>query len=159
ERLKERASQLLGAIDSRGYGDADLPNIAYTLQVGREAMEHRLALTAASTKELRDKLSLYITGDQSIEDFYIGEVKRNKEALSVFAADEDLQRAIEAWIEKRKYGKLLDFWVKGLVLDWNRLYGQNRPRRISLPSYPFARERYSIPKTVSTGAASIGVAG
>ncbi|WP_158756200.1 SDR family NAD(P)-dependent oxidoreductase, partial [Dyella sp. S184] len=32
--------------------------------------------------------------------------------------------------------------VKGLAFDWQRMYGENRPRRISLPTYPFARERY-----------------
>ncbi|MBB6249462.1 SDR family NAD(P)-dependent oxidoreductase, partial [Rhodanobacter sp. A1T4] len=35
-------------------------------------------------------------------------------------------------------------WVKGLAFDWQRLYGAHRPRRISLPTYPFARERYWI---------------
>jgi polyketide synthase PksN len=35
--------------------------------------------------------------------------------------------------------------VKGLVFDWNRLYGKRKPKRISLPTYPFAREHYWIP--------------
>jgi polyketide synthase PksL len=33
-------------------------------------------------------------------------------------------------------------WAKGLSLDWGQLYGDGRlprPRRISLPTYPFAR--------------------
>ena len=34
--------------------------------------------------------------------------------------------------------------MKGLSFDWQRLYGEARPRRISLPTYPFARERYWI---------------
>jgi acyl transferase domain-containing protein len=32
--------------------------MAYTLQVGREAMEERLALTAGTLKELEEKLRL-----------------------------------------------------------------------------------------------------
>src|SRR5262249_25588890 len=36
--------------------------------------------------------------------------------------------------------------VKGLVVDWTRLYEAGPPRRISLPTYPFARERYWIPE-------------
>ncbi|GBF32469.1 polyketide synthase of type I [Desulfocucumis palustris] len=31
--------------------------------------------------------------------------------------------------------------MKGLIFDWNKLYGGARPRRISLPTYPFAGER------------------
>jgi len=34
--------------------------------------------------------------------------------------------------------------VNGLSFDWERLYGQSKPRRISLPAYPFARERFWI---------------
>ena len=52
--------------------------------------------------------------------------------------------AIEAWVAKGKHGKLLELWVKGLSFDWQRLYGEAKPRRISLPTYPFARERYWI---------------
>ena len=55
--------------------------------------------------------------------------------------------AIDAWIAKGKYDNLLELWVKGLHLDWHKLYsaaGPRRrlPRRISLPTYPFARERH-----------------
>jgi polyketide synthase PksN len=41
----------------------------------------------------------------------------------------------------------LDLWVRGLNFDWNTLYGDVKPQRISLPTYPFARERYWIPET------------
>src|SRR6185295_1708787 len=39
---------------------------------------------------------------------------------------------------------LLELWVKGLPFDWQRLYGDATPRRISLPTYPFAKELYWI---------------
>jgi len=68
-------------------------------------------------------------------------VKRNKETLAVFIADEDLQQAIDSWISKGKYSKIIDLWVKGLVVDWSKLYGETKPQRISLPTYPFAKER------------------
>jgi acyl transferase domain-containing protein/acyl carrier protein/aryl carrier-like protein len=150
ERLKEQASQLLGHIGTRLEGESELVEMAYTLQVGREAMEHRLGLMVTSVDELREKLSAYVSGKTDIEDCYRGEVRRNKEVLSLFTADEDLQRAIEAWVAKGKYDKVLELWVKGLPFDWSKLYedgsayGQGRPRRISLPTYPFARERYWI---------------
>ena len=41
ERLREQAGQLLSAIERRGLGEEDLADVAYTLQVGREAMEAR----------------------------------------------------------------------------------------------------------------------
>ncbi|MCC5466708.1 beta-ketoacyl synthase N-terminal-like domain-containing protein, partial [Pelosinus baikalensis] len=56
------------------------------------------------------------------------------------------QEAINKWIQRRKYAKFLELWVKGLNIDWNKLYGDPKPRRISLPTYPFAKERYWVPE-------------
>jgi polyketide synthase PksN len=147
ERLKERIRQLLTAIQTWRFTDDDLADIAYTLQVGREAMEERLALTAGTLRELEEKLQSYLDGLENIEELYRGQVKRNQETLAVFAADEELQEAIDKWIQRGKYTKLLDLWVKGLSFDWNKLYSGSKPRRVSLPTYPFAQERYWVPET------------
>ena len=144
ERLKEQAEQLVAAIEQRPLGDEDLADIAYTLQVGREAMEYRLGVIAGSVAQLVSKLRRYLTDESGIEELYIGEIKREKNALAAFAADEDMARAINSWIAKGKHGKLLELWVKGLSFDWPRLYGEVKPRRIPLPTYPFAKERYWV---------------
>jgi polyketide synthase PksN len=142
QRLRERADQLRQALDGGRYTESDLAAIAYTLQVGREAMEQRLGLLVTSLADLREKLTRYASDTAGIEDLYRGEVKRNKEMVSVFAADDELQEAIAKWLERGKYGKLLEVWVKGMVLDWRRLYGERTPRRLSLPGYPFATDRH-----------------
>jgi polyketide synthase PksM len=147
ERLKEYAKRLFAAIHEKQFTESDLGDIAYTLQAGREAMEERLAIIVTTISELEDKLKGFVEGRDDIEDLYRGQVKRNKGTLGVFAADEELKEAVGKWIERKKYEKLADLWVKGLVVDWKRLYGDDSPRRISLPTYPFARERYWIPKT------------
>jgi acyl transferase domain-containing protein len=153
ERLQEQVSRLLAHCNAGTDTDAELGDIAYTLQVGREPMEHRLAFTAGTIKELQEKLSGYIEGKAErgeIEECYRGEVKKNKDTLSIFNADEALQRAIASWVEQGKYTKLLELWVKGLVFDWMQLYGESsayavmKPKRISLPNYPFAQERYWV---------------
>ncbi|RZK98581.1 MAG: hypothetical protein EOP36_21310, partial [Rubrivivax sp.] len=46
--------------------------------------------------------------------------------------------------QRGKLHKLLDLWVKGLSFNWEQLHGEAKPRRISLPTYPFARERYWV---------------
>jgi acyl transferase domain-containing protein len=35
----------------------------------------------------------------------------------------------------------VDLWVRGLDLDWSRFYDAAPPQRMSLPTYPFAREK------------------
>ena len=71
-------------------------------------------------------------------------MKGNKEVLSLFHSDVDLKQTVEQWVAKRKYSKLVEMWVKGLEVDWSKLYGESKPQRMSLPTYPFARERYWI---------------
>ena len=151
DRLKEVAknlhSYLNNQITNHKSEFINLNEVAYTLQVGREPMEERLAMMVQSLHELEEKLNAYLQGREDIEDLYCGQVKQHKDTLAVLSADEDMAKTIEAWIAKGKYTKLMDLWVKGISIDWHKLYGQNKPRRISLPTYPFARIRHWIPKS------------
>jgi polyketide synthase PksM len=131
------------------YSSIDINDIAYTSQTGRIPMEERLAVIVQSVESLKDKLNLFIDGNDTIEDFYRGSVKQSKGTLKLLETDEEFSEMIEKWIKRRKYSKLLKLWVKGLEFDWNILYQENRPRRISLPTYPFAKERYWIPASFS----------
>ncbi|MEK4432035.1 SDR family NAD(P)-dependent oxidoreductase [Paenibacillus sp. FSL M7-0802] len=149
ERLKKQAERLLAVMREGKLSESSLADVAYTLQVGREAMEERLAVIAGSMQELVDKLEGFLKGRDGIPELYRGQVKRNKEALTALVEDEDMEKMIAAWIGKRKYSKVVDLWVKGLAMDWNMLYGDAKPRRISLPAYPFARERYWITDIMS----------
>ncbi|WP_338551795.1 SDR family NAD(P)-dependent oxidoreductase [Paenibacillus sp. KS-LC4] len=145
DRLQEQAQRLLLAVESGAYSDADMPAIAYTLQLGRETMEERLAVLASSLKELSAKLQDYLSGKRGIDGLFHGHVKHYKDMLALFAQDEDMNAVIEAWQAKGKFGKLLDLWAKGLLIDWSRQYATGKPGRISLPGYPFAKERYWLP--------------
>ncbi|MBJ8193986.1 hypothetical protein JDS79_45640, partial [Bacillus cereus] len=55
-QLLEQAQLLLAAIGEHPFTDSSLVDIAYTLQVGREAMEERLAFVVGSLRELEEKL-------------------------------------------------------------------------------------------------------
>ncbi|WP_226000691.1 hypothetical protein, partial [Paenibacillus sp. BJ-4] len=69
-----------------------------------------------------------------LEHVYRGKVKQNKGTSAIFTADEDMQTAIDSWLVKGKYSKLLDLWVKGVMIDWNKLYGSAKRRKVSLPT-------------------------
>jgi len=137
--LRQQAQRLLLVCKEENFSDATLVDAAYTLQVGREAMEVRLALVAESIADLMKKLNGYIDGQKEIEALYQEPTKQNKEPL--VEEDED----VEVLLKNRAFRKIAELWVKGASIDWSRLYGENRPRRISLPTYPFAKERYWVP--------------
>jgi 3-oxoacyl-(acyl-carrier-protein) synthase/acyl carrier protein len=141
ERLEEQARQLLTWMSEPARQEHELLDLAYTLQVGRQAMEHRLAFTAATLDEARAKLA-------RPDRWTRGEVKAYREVWSIFNGDDVLQAGISAWVKGGKHAKLLELWVKGVAFDWTRLYGAGsvygarQPRRVALPTYPFARDRY-----------------
>jgi polyketide synthase PksN len=160
ERLQVVAQQLRAHLDKNSCEDSRLVDLAYTLQIGRDAFEHRLAFPASTMAEVQEKLTSYVEG-RAAEECYVGQVKREKETLSLLSADEELQEAVSKWVRRGKYGKLLELWVKGLSYDWQQLYREDapyadvKPRRMRLPTYPFARERYwvEVPKAVARSGA------
>ncbi|HEX8616168.1 MAG TPA: SDR family NAD(P)-dependent oxidoreductase, partial [Thermoanaerobaculia bacterium] len=156
EQLRQKAADLLAFVGPRA-GTIDLVSMAYTLQTGREAMDERLGLIVSSAAEIVEKLQAYLSGEQTLADVYEGQVKRNREALSLFSTDADLQQTIDKWIANNKLAKLLELWVKGLELDWGKLYGDAKPVRMSLPLYPFARERHWLDISAVRGAAPLQV--
>ncbi|MFP5391495.1 MAG: SDR family NAD(P)-dependent oxidoreductase, partial [Gammaproteobacteria bacterium] len=148
-QLRQAAQQLSDALSPGGrLHEVDLADIAYTLQVGRDAMEHRLAIVAGSLDELRARLRAVLDEEAAqAAGVYQAAVKPNRETVAVFQDDEDLGAAVNAWLAAGKLHKLLQLWVKGLAFDWERLYaGRPAPRRVSLPGYPFERERHWVPQ-------------
>ena len=141
--MKEVAHLLLQYIQKETPENViNLRHFSYTLQVGREAMDERVGLIVKSSHELASGLRKFVNGQTDVKGLYRGQVKRGKEPLDLIAADTDMMKSIDAWIQKRKFSKLLGLWVNGFDFDWKRLYGKQKPFRISLPTYPFARERY-----------------
>lgn len=145
ERLHAYAKKLgdFLSVDS-DTGGLDLHDLAFTLQIGREAMVERVAFVAAGVPELREKLAAFVEKPSSVESCFRGRVQRNTESLSAFYGDEDMRHTIEAWLRKGKLARVAELWVRGGSLDWEKLYGENIPRRIVLPTYPFAKEEHWV---------------
>jgi polyketide synthase PksN len=139
ERLRALAQRLKEAVQADAA--PALADLAYTLQVGREAMAFRLACVVHSLDELRDRLADYLEG-RPAPSLYTGDAGRGNDVLGVFSAQEELQEAVDKWLQRGKLEPLAKLWAQGLAVDWRGLYRETCPRRISLPTYPFASERY-----------------
>ncbi|MGD2087048.1 MAG: beta-ketoacyl synthase N-terminal-like domain-containing protein [Candidatus Aminicenantes bacterium] len=132
ERLEEYARRLAAFLDQDPLPDT-LENIVYTLQVGREAMEERLALVVSDKEELKNKLHRCCRGETRIPDVYRGRAGSGEVETIDPGQDIDPDR-------------LAQQWAAGAVVDWTQLYHNRHPRRVSLPTYPFAGERYWLPQ-------------
>lgn len=141
DRLRALVRRMLDHLDRRlERGDiADLDDLAYTLQVGREPLRERLAVVVQSTWQLREELRAYLDGRPST-------VVTGRAPRSAPPGDPAVPGTDLAAVARR--------WVSGEPVDWERLYqGRRRPQIASLPHYPFARMRCWLPEA-QTGAAA-----
>ena len=148
ERLKVYAKNLATFLSSSFIlhpSSLILPDVAYTLQTGREPMEHRLAAVVSDVEDLIEKLTGYCSGRKDIEGLYTGSVKGNREGVALLTDGEEGRRFIREIIQNRKIDRLARLWVSGAEIDWQLLYPEGLARRIPLPAYPFERKRYWIP--------------
>ncbi len=162
DQLKKKARDLLAFISQSDVAEEqhrplDLVSIAYTLQVGREAMDERLGFMVNSICQLSEKLNAFLNDEHDIEDFCQGTTEHSQDTFALFRIDSDLKQTIDKWIEAKKFSKLLELWVMGLDFDWDKLYGEIKPPRMSLPTYPFAKEHYWIDKKLSVSSSITGM--
>ncbi|MBM3653441.1 MAG: SDR family oxidoreductase, partial [Alphaproteobacteria bacterium] len=140
DRLAEVAANLEGFLDDSA---ASLADIAHTLQLGRTPLEARAAFVAADMAELRATLAELARGervkgraDGRVVTGYV-EPRRRKPAPPEAAQ----------WLEDGALHELARAFVGGAQIDWRGLRRTGAPRRIHLPTYPFARDRYWKPAT------------
>ncbi|MEQ8784417.1 MAG: amino acid adenylation domain-containing protein [Roseibium album] len=111
---------------------ADLRELAYTLQAGRDAMRCRAVFLATSSEDLARKLEVYLGGDATAA--ITGRVPGGRRG-----------KADPLNPSERNAEIIARHWAEGGDVQWARLYGKERPRRVSLPAYAFQRKRYWLP--------------
>ncbi|MCF3118697.1 amino acid adenylation domain-containing protein [Streptomyces arenae] len=125
DRLVEQARRL--AAHLRAEGASWTPqDVAWTLQSGREAMAHRLAVPFDEVAELAVHL----------EEFAAGGIPAGARAGVV-----DPRRPVPGDAPAADPAAYAAAWTSGLRVDWSALHGGTRPCRVPLPGYPFGGER------------------
>lgn len=140
EQLRQKVRDLLDFL-GRQKQSANLASLAYTLQAGRDAMDYRIAFIAGSADQLSQQLQGWLDGKARVADVHQGQASRGDDMLATFADDPDMQGVIARWISGGMLTKVAELWVRGFDLDWNLMYRGAKPVRMTLPTYPFAKER------------------
>ena len=144
EQLQDYARQLLSFIQQPTF--SGLSDLAYTLQVGRKHFEERLAYVVTSTDQLIDCLEKYLSNDYT--NGYFGNTEANG---NTFVLQGEAGKAyITTATKEKEIGSLGQLWVNGINVDWNLLYGSNKPHKISAPVYPFAKESYWLTSAIAS---------
>jgi acyl transferase domain-containing protein len=147
EALERKVAELAEWLEHRET-ELLLRDIAYTLQVGRSQFSERLALVAGTVPELVVKLKALARGELATEVHRISQQGSNnlgeqrggqllRDASRRVQPEKDYQAALE---------ELAQLFVNECELPWSELYETEDHRRVSLPTYPFAREYFWVPK-------------
>ncbi|MFH6942770.1 SDR family NAD(P)-dependent oxidoreductase [Flavobacterium sp. FlaQc-50] len=137
ERLKQKAEELIKFLDE--VETISLTDLAYTLQVGRVAMETRLSIEVTSVKSLRKELHNYL------QDQFSGH-QRSLKSYELNTTD-NISILYKRALENKDLNELAKLWIQGEYIAWEKLYDNNtQPKRVSLPTYPFVKKRYWIPE-------------
>src|ERR1041385_414827 len=87
-------------------------------------MAERVGMVVRSVGKLEEKLAEYVAGKQDGGGVYCGQGKKsNEDGMRLFSSDADLQETVRKWMESGKYEKLLELWVRGVEVEWERMYG------------------------------------
>ena len=123
--------------------ELDLAGICYTANTGRGHYSHRLVLEFEDESELREQLKAIKESnnltDLSIEGVSYASIKvddQKRQQLTT-VADEKLT----APIEPAQCHAIIDLYLEGAEIDWERYYGDNQPVKVKLPTYPFEERR------------------
>lgn len=125
-----------------------LADVAYTTQLGREAMPARLALVATTREELLSVL------EQSL-DFEPQSAAAGAGSLPLFCGDTQAASSakgliggtagkamVEVLIRENDAARLAQLWVQGVAIPWSQIHTGSGGRIVALPTYPFRKERH-----------------
>ncbi|HEX8617330.1 MAG TPA: polyketide synthase dehydratase domain-containing protein, partial [Thermoanaerobaculia bacterium] len=146
EQLKQQAQNLAAQV--KQTPDISMNDLGFTLFTGRMHHARRLACVARSQQELVQILEQWIaTGAAS--QVFSAEVQESKVraqgALKKFGnyCIEECRVAATADAYVENLVAVADLYVQGYALEYETLFPAGS-RRIPLPKYPFARERYWV---------------
>ncbi|MFJ8229748.1 SDR family NAD(P)-dependent oxidoreductase [Streptomyces sp. NPDC094448] len=148
-QLTEQVQRLLDHCERRpGLG---IGAVAHTLLLGRRHLAHRFACVVRDHDGLVRALRTRLDGGTAV-GVHTGEVPAQgpdeRAALRGFG-DDCLRRAAAAAdpaVRADLLATVADLFTQGYGLDYAALFAGDRPGRVPLPTYPFARDRYWVPE-------------
>ncbi|RNM07520.1 SDR family NAD(P)-dependent oxidoreductase [Dickeya undicola] len=141
ERLVAYATQLRDFVQQQGPA-LSLADLAYTSQIGRVTLDHRLAIVAASGDELLAKLDGFLaqpTAEHRLHEVYRGNVRDGNDVPQLIAGEAG-KGFIRALVQNQQLANVATLWSRGCDIDWSLLHHGEPRRRLPFPGYPFAKE-------------------
>jgi polyketide synthase PksN len=119
-------------------------SLAKTLQIGRSAMQERMAVIASSTDELLEKLTQFLSQHEIPEGVYRGSTNEysSEQFSSIKLAKEKVPKDSNLLLSREALRDVSRLWVSGHEVDFKTIFEQLSGPKIPLPAYCFDRKRY-----------------
>ncbi len=140
EQVKKKIEMLYDCIRENYQDERYLEQIAFMLQTGRENFDYRICFEASSINEVLQKLK-FCMEEREFTGCQKNHVIRNAEQVKKLASLERKNQMEHALAGKDQV-TLMMLWAEGFQVDWKKLYKRECVEKLSLPTYPFARDIY-----------------
>lgn len=118
-------------------------SLCYTLQTGREHMNCRAAFIANSTNSLKNILEEYLSGQKSSKMFF-GIADKSSPLSNLIVEGTSGNQFQNLLFKEKDFKKIAQLWVNGTDFMFEKIWENEKPLRISLPTYNFKEENYCI---------------
>ncbi len=145
--------------------DFTIKELCYSANTGREQYTYRLAMLLKNKRDLEEKLER-LTEEKQVEDWpgvYCrghkivpeskkqranGEITQREKAALEKTAQEKIDEFIVTGSEIA-LGEVCNLFTNGADIEWQKLYKDEKVRRVRIPGYPFAMEHcwIEVPET------------
>ncbi|WP_459470475.1 beta-ketoacyl synthase N-terminal-like domain-containing protein [Staphylococcus cohnii] len=143
--LKEKVVDYINHFENKEFTDADITNICYTLQNGRESLAHRLAFVVESIQDILTNLKSYLKGEYNEAIINVSNLEyQNNKYISEILDTTEIKDVLISWLKQGELNKIQKLWINGLTVPWKYLYLEKNPHKISLPSYNFEENSYWV---------------
>ncbi|MEB3232988.1 MAG: SDR family NAD(P)-dependent oxidoreductase, partial [Leptolyngbyaceae bacterium] len=151
ESLRQRVTAMVEFLQTGLTKEITLTDIGYTLFAGRHHCQYRLAIVVQDLADalytwtqfgqpdqkpnvFQGKVPTEFRG-QTVTQNYINQLVQTLAPTANSPADDPTT------YQETLFG-LADFYCQGYDIPWSQLYGDQPPKRIHLPGYPFARQTF-----------------
>lgn len=129
--------------------EVDMGNMSLTLLTGRKHFNYRLACVVENSNELIEIFKKW-TNKKKLSQIFTSELRENdiyeQPSLKKYGNSciKNCQRLTDSEEYLEQLTLIAELFTQGYELEYAKLFEDGQYSRISLPTYPFARDRYWI---------------
>ncbi|WP_411859678.1 CurL C-terminal domain-containing protein, partial [Bacillus velezensis] len=158
--LQGKIHEMAGFLEkSQNTGAMDLAKISYTLMEGRHHFDHRCAVVVKD-REDAVRILRQAEGNEKPPNLFKGRVPKD------FTAQKAIHKSVRGLVEQSHKDRenpseyrenlyaLAEFYCLGYEVSCQELFDNGKQKRVSLPTYPFAKEKYWVPSEIKQPSAA-----